>query len=116
MIGDIARPAHEIETLTGISAITVRRHLRFMHAEGRVHIGRWYRGHIKYDRMWLAGAGKDAPKPEWLTVAQRAERARERLATDPEAVIRLRERERRRWIRRRAPRPDPAAAWMTNGR
>ena len=115
VIQEHERGAVEIAAMVGIAAQTVRRHMRFMHKQGRVHIKRRYRTHIKFDPLWLAGPGEDAPIPERIDNAERMRRARLKRQIDPEAAIQRRSELVRHGLKRRAPRADPAAAWINSG-
>lgn len=114
-IAEHERCANEIASMVGVAGQTVRRHLRFMHARGLVHIKRRYRSHIKWDAMWLAGPGEDAPIPAPIDNAERVRRARIKRELDAEAFIRRRNELKKHDLKRRAPRADAAASWLHNG-
>lgn len=113
---DIPRSAKEIATVTGITCVTARSHLKQMLAARQVHITRWVKvSRFVWERIFAAGPGRDAVKPSRLTQEERNRRAAERRRLDPELAIRREKSAELYLLTHRAPRPDPAAAWITGG-
>lgn len=113
-IGTVERKSDEIAAMVGIAGQTVRRHLRIMHKLGMVHIKRRFRHHIKWDALWLAGPGEDAPIPPPIDNAERVRRARIKRELDGEAFVRRKNQLTKYGLLARAPRSDPAAAWINS--
>lgn len=67
---------------TGLGQATNSRWLADLKAADEAHIGRWRRTVGRFAAVWVAGPGKDAPKPEPRSQAarDRARRERERAA------------------------------------
>lgn len=105
--------APEIAAFIGVSAQTVRGHLRMLHAERGIYIKRWYRGAcFKWERMWAAGAGEDAKKPRPRTVKEQTAANRQRRKTDVEFALQQQAAWRRAKIKQRKPKADIAASWI----
>lgn len=110
-LGDQALMPTEIAALVGIAIVSVRRHIRFMHSRGHVHIRRWMRA-SNYVPCWAAGQGEDAPRPPRRTDAERMRAYHALIKLDPERHMHLLEYQRAYRTKRRKMRPDKAAWWM----
>lgn len=110
-LGDQALMPTEIAALVGIAVVSVRRHIRFMHSENRVHIARWMRS-SNYVPCWAAGSGTDAPRPRRRTDAERMRDYNALIKLDPEKHMRALERYRSYRAKKRKLRADTAARWM----
>lgn len=62
--------ALELADAMGVHRTGAERFLRQMHAEQKVHIGSWLRAEVGASsghhptRVWVAGPGRDAPRPK----------------------------------------------------
>lgn len=89
---------------------SIRRAMRSLHARQQVHVRGWRRREGgRLEALYAVGSGRDAPRPVALTNAQKAKRWRDSLQDDARDKLLARKRLDRRL---KAPRPDPAAAWI----
>lgn len=104
---DTPLPIKEIRSALGIGMMTAWRCVEALHAQKRVHIARWTKVSRDWERLWIAGDGIDAPKPQPLTHAQKYALRVERLKADPEMAMHEANRKR---ASRMKPRRDPLTA------
>lgn len=110
----IPRGAKEIAAVVGVSSVTARTHLKVMHAAGEVHIARWFKAsRFVWERIFAIGPGQDAPKPSRMTQQERSRAYAARRRLDPELQMQRDISRQAYELRHRAPRADPAAAWLT---
>lgn len=79
--------AHDLAPKVFLCFEQARRYLRFMHAQGLLHIAKWpLRCTPRATRVaaYALGAGVDAKKPKRRTGQQRQARAKAKLRADPE--------------------------------
>ena len=104
--------AHDLAPRVLLCFEQARRYLQFMRGQGLVHISKWpLRRTPRATRVaaYALGTGKDAPRPEPLTQAQRQKRSTHKARQDGNRYALIRAKDR---ARKRKPVRDPLVAAM----
>lgn len=77
---------YEVVQITGYPSPSVHTYMEELHAEERTHIAEWRVGVRSMTKLYLAGPGEDAPKPERFKIDKEAE---EELFKRPPTVVKV---------------------------